>query len=100
MEEEFNKKKIIEEVYIKQKELNKNKEKQSERIKNTLLNKKRRREDKESYVTAHKLVKDYREKQKSHSYAKKQIYMNKNRTNNFYDKSRENTPVLVIRIIE
>lgn len=100
MEDQYDKKKILEEVHLKQKELNKNKEKQSEKIKNTLLNKKRKREEKDSYITAHKLVKDYREKQKSHSYAKKQIFMNKNRSNNFYDKSRENSPVLIIRIIE
>jgi len=75
-----------------------NKEKISQKIKNDLLNKKKRREQEEKYLTAQKVVKDYRERQKSHSAFKRKVYKNKIVTNNFYDKSREGKPIIVIRI--
>ncbi len=74
-----------------------NKEKQSEKVKSELLNKKKKRDEKDSYVSAQKIVKDYREKQKSHSAFTTKVNL-KNRTNNFYDATRENTPIILIRI--
>ncbi len=75
-----------------------NKERISEKIKTDLLNKKKKRETEEKYLTAQKIVKDYREKQKSHAAFKRKIYKNKTFSNNFYDQSREGKPVMVIRI--
>ena len=86
---------IIEEVIIKRKRNLINKEKQSEKVKNELLNKKKKREEKDSYISAQKIVKDYREKQKSHSAFKRKSHI---KTNNFYDATRENTPIVLIRI--
>jgi ribosomal protein L30/L7E len=93
----INKSRIIEEVIIKRKKNSLNKEKQSEKVKSELLNKKKKRQEKDSYVSAQKIVKDYREKQKSHSAFKRKVHL-KNRTSNFYDANRENSPIVLIRI--
>lgn len=61
-----------------------------------MLNRKKKREAKDSYLTAQKVVKDYRERQKSHSAFKRKL--NDKKTLNHFDKSRENTPVCIIRI--
>ena len=90
---------IIEEVHLRRREQTKNKEKQSSKIKNDLLNKKRLKQEKENYLTAQKIVKNYRENQKAYSYSKKQTFMNKSRVNKFYDQTREGSPILVIRIL-
>ncbi len=74
-----------------------NKEKQSEKVKSELLNKKKKRQEKDAYISAQKIVKDYRERQKSHSSFKRKTFQ-KNRTINFYDATRENTPIVLIRI--
>ncbi len=75
-----------------------NKEKISQKIKNDLLNRKKKREREDKYLTAQKIVKDYRERQKSHSAFKRKLSKSKIVTNNFYDKSREGKPIIVIRI--
>lgn len=62
-----------------------------------MLNKKKKREERESYMTAQKIVKNYREKQKSHSSFKRRHAL-KTKTLNFYDASKEGCPVIVIRI--
>lgn len=92
-------KKIIEEVHLKRREQSKNKDKQSEKIKTSLLNKKRKKVEKDNYVTAQKIVKDYREKHKSYSYSKKQNFLNEKKYKKYYDSSREGTTLLVIRIL-
>ncbi len=74
-----------------------NKEKQSEKIKNQLLDKKKKREEKNSYITAQNIVKDYREKQKSHAAYKRKTQL-KNNIINFYDETRQGTPIILIRI--
>jgi hypothetical protein len=74
------------------------KEKLSEKIKGQMLNKKKKREEEKKYLTVQKVVKDYREKQKSHSVFKRKLNTNKIHTTNFYDKSREGKPVMVVRI--
>ena len=74
-----------------------NKERLSEKIKNEMLNRKKKREEKESYLTAQKIVKDYREKQKSHSNFKRKVHNNKI-VHNLFDKTREGASVIVIRI--
>jgi hypothetical protein len=73
------------------------KERQSERVKMDLLNKKRKRDEKSNYVTAQKVVKDYRERQKSHAVFKRKV-ATKNRTLNHFDKTKEGSPVIIIRI--
>jgi ribosomal protein L30/L7E len=73
------------------------KERQSEKVKSELLNRKKKRQEKDSYVSAQKIVKDYRERQKSHSAFKRKTHL-KTKTNNFYDASRENSPIILIRI--
>lgn len=89
---------VLEEVIIKRKKDQINKEKLSEKVKNELLNKKKKRQEKESYLTAQKIVKNYREKQKSHSAFKRKLYSNeKNMLNNF-EESRQGSPVIVVRI--
>mmetsp|Transcript_19393 Transcript_19393/g.20160 ORF Transcript_19393/g.20160 Transcript_19393/m.20160 type:complete len:249 (+) Transcript_19393:13-759(+) len=90
-------KKIIEEVQIKRKENTKSKEVLSQKIKTSLLNKKRKKLEMESYFTAQKLLKNNRENQKSFDFYKKQASIN-NITDSFFDQSRVNSPVLVIRI--
>jgi len=74
-----------------------NKERLSEKLKTELLNKKRKKEKSESYLTAQKIVKDYREKQKSHSNFKLKVY-NKKYVENFYDSTKEGSVVILIRI--
>jgi hypothetical protein len=63
-----------------------------------MLNKKKKRQEKESYLTAQKVVKNYREKQKSHAAFKRKLQLNAKKTTNFYDQSREGRPVAIIRI--
>lgn len=74
-----------------------NKERLSEKIKNEMLNKKKKRAEMQSYLTAQKIVKDYREKQKSHSNFKRKVHNNKI-VENLYDQTREGTPIIIIRI--
>jgi len=62
-------------------------EKLSERVKNEMLNRKKKREAKDSYLTAQKVVKDYRERQKSHSAFKRKLN-NQNKSGNYFDTSR------------
>ena len=62
-----------------------------------MLNKKKKREDKDKYLTAQKIVKNYREKQKSHSVFKRKIY-SRNKKNTDYEEEKEGTPIAVIRI--
>lgn len=88
---------VIEEVILKRAKNQASKEKLGEKIKNELLNKKKKREEKNSYVSAQKVVKDYRERQKSHSVFKRKMMLSK-KSLNFYDQSRENTPICIIRI--
>ena len=65
--------KIINEVYLKRKNQGINKEKLSQRIQNELLQKKKKRENKNQYITAQYLVKNNRERQKSYSSYKHKI---------------------------
>lgn len=89
---------IIEEVVIKRKKDKLNKEKQSEKVKNQLLSKKKRRDQNESFMTCQKIVKDHRERQKSHSAFRRKSVTNGKHVGNIYDAGRENSSVIVIRI--
>jgi hypothetical protein len=62
-----------------------------------MLNRKKRRDEKEQYLTAQKLVKNYREKQKSYSAFKRKVN-NDRKTFNSYMADKEGTAVAVIRI--
>lgn len=69
----------------------------SQKVKNELLSKKKKRDQKESYLTAQQVVKNYREKQKSHAGYKRKEYVN-NKEKTAYDVSKEGAPVAVVRI--
>lgn len=69
----------------------------SEKIKNEMLNRKKKRDNNDSYLTAQKIVKDYRERQKSHSNFKRKAH-NTKIVDNFYDKSRQGSIIIAIRI--
>jgi hypothetical protein len=62
-----------------------------------MLNRKKRRDEKEQYLTAQKLVKNYREKQKSYSAFKRKVH-NDRKTFNNYLADKEGAAVVVIRI--
>ena len=51
-------------------------------MKNILLSRKRHKKEKDSYLTVQKLIKNYREKQKSHAYSKKQKFLNTKKYSN------------------
>ncbi len=57
------------------------------------------RTENESYFTAQKLLKNNRENQKSYQFFKRQNSINKITNNVLYDSSRENSPVLCVRIV-
>ena len=88
---------VIEEVIIKRKKDLINKDKLSEKIKTELLNRKKKREQTDSYLTAQKIVKDYRERQKSHSNFKRKVH-NTKYVEHFFDKTREGSSIIAIRI--
>ena len=91
-------KKVIEEVIIRKKNQGIKKEKLSERVNNELLKKKRRYEVNHQYLSAQKLVKSYREKQKSHSAYKYRLKTSNKILNLKYDQSKEHLPIIIIRI--
>ena len=63
-----------------------------------MLGRKRKRDELEqTYLTIQKLVKNKRENQKSHNFYKQQKSINL-KTNSFFDSSRQNSPVVVVRI--
>jgi hypothetical protein len=62
-----------------------------------MLSRKKKRQENDSYLTAQKIVKDYRERQKSHSNFKRKVHNNKF-VENFYNKTREGAVVIAIRI--
>jgi hypothetical protein len=70
----------------------------SEKIKNELLTRKTKRNDRDNYLTAQKIVKNYREKQKSHAAFKRKVKHNSKVTNIVFDESREGSPVVIVRI--
>lgn len=90
---------IVEEVAIKRRENEQAMEKLSTRVKNSMLSRKRKKEEMESYYTAQKLLKNNRENQKSYEFYKKQKSINKITNDSFYDKSRENSPIICVRIV-
>ena len=91
-------KKVIEEVIIRKKNQGIKKEKLSERVNNELLKKKRRREANHQYLSAQKLVKNYREKQKSHTAYKYRLKTSNKILNLKYDETKEHLPIIIIRI--
>ena len=91
-------KKVIEEVIIRKKNQGIKKEKLSERVNNELLKKKRRYETNHQYLSAQKLVKNYREKQKSHTAYKYRLKTSNKVLNLKYDKTKEHLPIIIIRI--
>ena len=91
-------KKVIEEVIIRKKNQGIKKEKLSERVNNELLKKKRRYEATHQYLSAQKLVKNYREKQKSHTAYKYRLKTSNKVLNLKYDKTKEHLPIIIIRI--
>ncbi len=91
-------KKVIEEVIIRKKNQGIKKEKLSERVNNELLKKKRRYEANHQYLSAQKLVKNYREKQKSHTAYKYRLKTSNKVLNLKYDKTKEHLPIIIIRI--
>ena len=70
-------KKIIDEVKLKKKRHNLERERISEKMKEKMLNKKSKKLPEEEFLTAPKVIKDYREKQKS--------YINFKRKVNFFE---------------
>lgn len=62
-----------------------------------MLNRKKRKEQGDSYLSAQKIVKDYREKQKSYANFKRKVHNTKH-VNNLYEESKEGSTVIVIRI--
>ena len=91
-------KKVIEEVIIRKKNQGLKKEKISQRVNDELLKKKRRYEVNHQYLSAQKLVKSYREKQKSHSAYKYRLKTSNKVLNLKYDQSKEHLPIIIIRI--
>ena len=91
-------KKVIEEVIIRKKNQGIKKEKLSERVNNELLKKKRRYDANHQYLSAQKLVKNYREKQKSHTAYKYRLKTSNKVLNLKYDKTKEHLPIIIIRI--
>jgi len=91
-------KKVIEEVIIRKKNQGLKKEKLSERVNNELLKKKRRYEATHQYFSAQKLVKNYRERQKSHSAYKYRLKTSNKILNLKYDSTYEHKPIIIIRI--
>ena len=91
-------KKVIEEVIIHKKNQGIKKEKLSERVNNELLKKKRRYETNHQYLSAQKLVKNYREKQKSHSAFKYRLKTSNKILDLKYDQTKEHLPIIIIRI--
>ena len=91
-------KKVIEEVIIHKKNEGIKKEKLSERVNNELLKKKRRYETNHQYLSAQKLVKNYREKQKSHSAFKYRLKTSNKILDLKYDQTKEHLPIIIIRI--
>ena len=91
-------KKIIEEVIIHKKNQGIKKEKLSGRVNNELLKKKRRHENTHQYLSAQKLVKNYREKQKSHTAYKHRLKTSNKIIDLQYDPSKEHLPIIIIRI--
>ncbi len=88
---------MIEEVIINRKKEIINKDRLSEKIKNQMLSRKKKRSEVNDYLTAQKIVKDYRERQKSHANFKRKVHTTKF-TSNFFDSKREGSAVIVIRI--
>jgi hypothetical protein len=88
---------VIEEVIINRKKEIINKERLSEKIKTQMQNRKKKRSEVNDYLTAQKLVKDYREKQKSHANFKRKVYHTKT-VGNFFDSKKDGRVVIVIRI--
>lgn len=66
-------KKIIEEVKLKKKRHNLEKEKISGKMKEKMLAKKSKKQSNEEFLTAPKVIKDYREKQKSYISFKRKV---------------------------
>ncbi len=91
-------KKVIEEVIIKKKNQGLKKEKLSERVNNELLKKKRRYEATHQYFSAQKLVKNYRERQKSHSAYNYRLKTSNKLIKLKYDSKYEHKPIIIIRI--
>ena len=91
-------KKVIEEVIIRKKNQGLKKEKLSERVNNELLKKKRRYEATHQYFSAQKLVKNYRERQKSHSAYKYKLKTSDKVLSLKYDPKYEHKPIIIIRI--
>ena len=91
-------KKVIEEVIIRKKNQGIKKEKLSERVNNELLKKKRRYEANHQYLSAQKLVKNYREKQKSHTAYKHRLKTSNKIVELKYDQTKEHLPIIIIRI--
>jgi len=81
---------------MKKKRHNLQKERISEKMKQKLVTKKSRKVKDNEFVSAPKVIKDYREKQKSYINFKRKL---RNRTLvDSYDPTKENTPVIIIRI--
>ena len=91
-------KKVIEEVVIKKKNQGLKREKLSERVNNELLKKKRRYEATHQYFSAQKLVKNYRERQKSHKAYKYRLKTSDKLINLKYDSKHEHKPIIIVRI--
>lgn len=74
----------IEEVILKRDSKRLKKETLNKQIKDEMLQKKKKRkENNQDFFTAQMIVKDYREKQKSHSYFKRKVHIiNKDKSTN------------------
>ena len=62
-----------------------------------MQNKRKKRIEVNDYLTAQKLVKDYRERQKSHANFKRKVHHTKT-VENFFDSSKDGKVLIVIRI--
>lgn len=95
---ESKEKKIIEEVILRRKKDQLNKERVNERNKNRLLNKKTKRDKSYDYLSAQKIVKNYREKQKSYSAFKRRMGTSDKILRQNFDKKYLHKPIILIRI--
>lgn len=68
-----------------------------EKVKSELLKKKTKRNEADQYLTAQKVVKNYRERQKSHAAFKRNVY-NRKKTITKYEEEKEGAPIIAIRI--
>lgn len=95
---ESKEKKIIEEVILRRKKDQLNKERVSAKNKEKLLGNKHKRDKSRDYLSAQKLVKNFREKKKSLQAFKRRLNTSERIKNLYYDPNYLHKPIVIIRI--